>query len=183
MNIMKTKLSGVYLIEPVVHVDSRGFFMEIYNKNSFEKFGLDYSYVQDNFSSSDRKGTIRGMHYQMNPKAQTKLISVIEGEIFDVVVDIRRNSPTFGQWVGEVLSSENKRQILVPSGFAHGFCTLKVKTQVHYKVDEYYSPENDRGIRWNDPEIGIEWPTLEPILSKKDEALPLLKEIDINSLC
>ncbi|WP_169083625.1 dTDP-4-dehydrorhamnose 3,5-epimerase [Paenibacillus sp. PL91] len=177
MNIISTKLSGVCLIEPKVHVDTRGFFMESYNKQSFEMLGLNYCFVQDNLSSSQNVGTIRGLHYQLYPHEQSKLISVIAGKIYDVVVDIRRNSPTFGQWIGEVLSFENKRQILVPKGFAHGFCTLEASTQVLYKVDEYYSPENDRGILWNDPELGINWPVDNPILSKKDQTLPLLKEI------
>lgn len=153
--------------------------MESYNKRSFEEHGLNYSFVQDNFSSSQEVGTIRGLHYQLYPKTQTKLISVIAGELFDVVVDIRRNSPTYGQWIGEVLSFENKRQILVPKGFAHGFCTLQPNTQVHYKVDEFYSPEYDRGIRWDDPDIGISWPTRHPILSVKDKRQPLFNDAEL----
>lgn len=144
------------------------------------KLGITYNFVQDNQSLSAEVGVLRGLHYQLTPKAQTKLIRVLSGVIYDVIVDIRRNSPTFGQWVGVILSEYNKRQLLVPIGFAHGFCTLVPNTQVLYKVDEYYSPENDRGILWNDPALGIDWPISSPVLSDKDQRHPLLKDAEIN---
>jgi len=142
--------------------------------------GIQNHFIQDNQSLSAEVGVLRGLHYQLNPKVQTKLIRVISGVIYDVIVDIRRNSPTFGQWVGVILSEYNKRQLLVPKGFAHGFCTVVPNTQVLYKVDEYYSPENDRGILWSDPALGIDWPLSNPILSDKDQRHPLLKDAEIN---
>lgn len=180
MKVLATKLVGIKLIEPVVHGDNRGFFMESYNQTTFNKHDIHTVFVQDNHSLSVEASVLRGLHYQLNPFAQTKLIRVISGEIFDVVVDIRRNSPTFGQWEGFVLSAANKCQLLVPQGFAHGFCTLVANTEVQYKVDSYYSPEHDRGIAWNDPALGIDWPTSTPILSKKDRNHPTLAEADIN---
>lgn len=180
MNVNKTKLNGVYLIEPAVHGDSRGFFMESYNAQKFRDAGIHFDFVQDNHSLSVETGVIRGLHYQLAAKAQTKLLRVLAGAIYDVVVDIRKSSPTFGQWQGFILSAENKRQLLVPKGFAHGFCTLVPNTEVFYKVDEFYSPEHDRGIRWNDPALGIDWPTSKPILSDKDQKHPLLQDAEIN---
>lgn len=179
MKVLDTKLEGVRIIEPAVHGDHRGFFMESYNRQTFVNHDLDYHFVQDNHSLSVEEGVIRGLHYQLPPKAQTKLIRVISGAVYDVVVDIRRNSPTFGQWVGVQLNENNKRQLLVPKGFAHGFCTLMPNTQVIYKVDEYYSPEHDRGIAWNDPALGIDWPTSNPTLSDKDRNHPLLANAEI----
>lgn len=173
-------LKGATLLEPIIHGDNRGFFMESYNEEIMHKLGVNYNFIQDNQSLSSEVGVLRGLHYQLNPKAQTKLIRVLTGAIYDVIVDIRRNSPTFGHWVGVILSEYNKRQLLVPKGFAHGFCTLVPNTQVLYKVDEYYSPENDRGILWNDPALGIDWPTSSPILSDKDQRHPLLKDAEIN---
>lgn len=180
MNKKETKLSGVYILEPKVFGDHRGFFMESYNQQTFADLGLDYSFIQDNHSLSKEIGVLRGLHYQLEPKAQTKLIRVIRGAIYDVVVDIRRNSSTFGQWVGVELSAENKRQLLVPKGFAHGFCTIEPNTEVVYKVDEIYSPAHDRGILWNDPALGIDWPVSKPILSEKDEKHPCLKDAENN---
>ncbi|WP_152395458.1 dTDP-4-dehydrorhamnose 3,5-epimerase [Paenibacillus guangzhouensis] len=180
MNIIDTKLQGVRIIEPAVHGDHRGFFMESYNSAKFREYNMDYLFVQDNHSLSVEKGVLRGLHYQLNPKAQTKLVRVAAGAIYDVVVDIRRNSPTFGQWVGVHLSAENKRQLLVPQGFAHGFCTTEANTEVLYKVDALYSPEHDRGILWNDPALGIDWPVEQPILSDKDTKHPVLRDADIN---
>jgi dTDP-4-dehydrorhamnose 3,5-epimerase len=180
MRVTETKLAGVYIIEPAVHGDHRGFFMESYNSNKFKQHQIDFPFVQDNHSLSAEAGVIRGFHYQLNPKAQTKLVRVIFGAIYDVVVDIRKESTTFGQWIGVILSESNKRQLLVPQGFAHGFCTIVPNTQVVYKVDEYYSPECDRGILWNDPALGIDWPTSQPILSDKDQKHPLLKDAEIN---
>ncbi|MGM1050165.1 MAG: dTDP-4-dehydrorhamnose 3,5-epimerase [Bacillota bacterium] len=174
------KLNGVSLLEPVVHGDDRGFFMESYNATIFHDHGINYNFIQDNHSLSSKPGVIRGLHYQLNPKAQTKLVRVLSGAIYDVIVDVRKSSPTFGQWVGVILSEYNKRQLLVPKGFAHGFCTLVPNTQVLYKVDEYYSPEYDRGILWNDPALGIDWTTSKPILSDKDQRHPLLQDAELN---
>ncbi|WP_195573514.1 dTDP-4-dehydrorhamnose 3,5-epimerase [Paenibacillus sp. 1001270B_150601_E10] len=179
MNVHETKLTDVKIIEPAVYSDHRGFFMESYNREKFLAYHMDYLFIQDNHSLSVEKGVIRGLHYQLNPKAQTKLVRVVKGAIYDVVVDIRRNSPNFGQWVGVHLSAENKRQLLVPKGFAHGFCTTEPNTEVLYKVDALYSPEHDRGILWNDPVLGIDWPTDHPILSDKDMKHPLLRDADI----
>lgn len=180
MKLIKTKLDGVVILEPRVFADHRGYFMESYNQEVFHRLGLDYHFVQDNQSLSKETGVIRGLHFQLNPKAQTKVVRVLAGAIYDVAVDIRKSSPTFGQWVGVILSEENKRQLVIPKGFAHGFCTLVPNTIVAYKVDEYYSPENDRGILWNDPELNIDWPTSNPILSDKDKNHPVLKEAEIN---
>jgi dTDP-4-dehydrorhamnose 3,5-epimerase len=180
MKLIETKIKDVLIIEPQVFEDSRGFFMESYNRIVFEKYGLKYDFVQDNQSLSLHAGVLRGLHYQTQPKAQTKLVRVIRGAIYDVVVDIRKNSPTFGQWIGVILSESNKRQLLIPKGFAHGFCTIVENTEVLYKVDEYYSPEHDRGILWNDPDLGIEWPVSNPILSKRDQEHPLLKDAELN---
>jgi dTDP-4-dehydrorhamnose 3,5-epimerase len=180
MNIISTKLEGLFIIEPDVHGDNRGFFMESYSRAKFFEFGIKHEFIQDNHSLSVETGVLRGLHYQLNPKAQTKLVRVASGAIYDVAVDIRKDSSTFGQWVGVILSEDNKRQLLVPQGFAHGFCTIVPNTQVLYKVDEYYSPEHDRGILWSDPAIGIDWPTSKPILSDKDQKHPLLKDAEIN---
>ncbi|MFC5446847.1 dTDP-4-dehydrorhamnose 3,5-epimerase [Paenibacillus aestuarii] len=180
MKVVSTKLHGLYIVEPDVFGDNRGFFMESYSSRKFAEHGIDFPFVQDNHSLSVETGVIRGLHYQLNPKAQTKLVRVVTGAIYDVAVDIRKDSSTFGQWVGVILSEANKRQLLVPQGFAHGFCTIVPNTQVVYKVDEYYSPEHDRGILWNDPALGIDWPTNKPILSDKDQKYPFLKDADIN---
>lgn len=180
MNITPLKLEGVFFIEPQVHMDSRGFFMESYNERKLRELGIHQNFIQDNHSLSTDAGVIRGLHYQLNPKAQTKLVRVTVGAVYDVVVDIRRGSPTFGQWIGVILSAHNHRQLLVPKGFAHGFCTLVPNTEVQYKVDEYYSPECDRGILWNDPELAIDWPVTNPVLSEKDKGHPFLKDADIN---
>ncbi|CRH97454.1 sugar biosynthesis protein [Streptococcus pneumoniae] len=143
--------------------------------------GIDLQFVQDNQSFSATKGTLRGLHYQLNPKAQTKLVRCTRGSIFDVAVDIRKGSPTYGQWFGIELSAENKKQLLIPKGFAHGFMTLTDDVEVQYKVDELYAPECDRGIIWNDAEVGIEWPMeIQPVLSEKDEKAPSLKEAEKN---
>jgi dTDP-4-dehydrorhamnose 3,5-epimerase len=151
--------------------------MESYNRRAFREVGITLEFVQDNHSLSEAAGIIRGLHYQSEPMAQNKLVRVLTGAIYDVAVDIRPDSPTFGHWVGVVLSEENKRQLFVPKGFAHGFCTLVPNTQVLYKVDQYYSPEHDRGILWNDPDLGIDWPVRNPKLSEKDKNLPLLREL------
>lgn len=180
MKVTSLTLEGAKLIEPVVHGDHRGFFMESYNEKLMHENGIMHNFIQDNHSLSAEPGVLRGMHYQLNPKAQTKLIRVISGSIYDVILDIRKDSPTFGQWQGFILSDANKRQLLVPQGFAHGFCTLAANTQVIYKVDEYYSPEHDRGIAWNDPSLNIDWPVSSPVLSDKDTRHPLLKDAELN---
>jgi dTDP-4-dehydrorhamnose 3,5-epimerase len=177
----KTNLEGVIVVEPAVFGDHRGWFMESYNEDKFKEAGIDLTFIQDNQSFSVEKGTLRGLHYQLAPKAQTKLVRCTKGSIFDVAVDIRKGSPTYGKWFGVELSAENKKQLLVPKGFAHGFMTLTEDVEVQYKVDELYAPECDRGIMWNDPEINIEWPIdVQPVLSAKDEKAPLLKDADNN---
>jgi len=180
MNIIKTKFEDAVLIEPKVFGDHRGFFTESYNKEMFQQNGIDMDFIQDNHSLSQQPGTLRGMHYQLNNKAQTKLVRVTRGAIYDVIVDIRKGSPTYGEWQGFILSADNKRQLLVPKGFAHGFCTIVENTEVQYKVDELYSPEHDRGIAWNDPALNIDWPFNSPVLSDKDTKHPTLAEADNN---
>jgi dTDP-4-dehydrorhamnose 3,5-epimerase len=181
LNLIETKLPGVKLIEPDVYGDHRGWFMETYSYSSFKEAGIHLNFVQDNQSLSAAKGTLRGLHYQLNPKAQTKLVRCTNGAIFDVAVDIRKGSPTFGKWYGIELSAENKKQLLIPKGFAHGFMTLTEYAEVQYKVDELYAPNYDRGVLWNDSVIGIEWPIeIKPILSEKDEKAPLLEQAEIN---
>lgn len=180
MNIIKTKFEDAILIEPKVFGDHRGFFTESYNKEMFQQNGIDMDFIQDNHSLSQQAGTLRGMHYQLNDRAQTKLVRVTRGAIYDVIVDIRKGSPTYGKWQGFILSADNKRQLLVPKGFAHGFCTIVENTEVQYKVDELYSPEYDRGIAWNDPALNIDWPFNNPVLSDKDTKHPTLEEADNN---
>ncbi|MGG0175248.1 dTDP-4-dehydrorhamnose 3,5-epimerase [Gottfriedia acidiceleris] len=176
-----TLIKDLYIIEPTVFGDHRGWFMETYSDSKFKELDIDLIFVQDNQSFSAIKGTLRGLHYQLNPKAQTKLVRCTRGAIFDVAVDIRKDSPTFGQWFGIELSAENKKQLLIPKGFAHGFMTITDDVEVQYKVDELYAPECDRGIIWNDPSIGIEWPIdIKPVLSEKDEIAPLLKDAEMN---
>jgi dTDP-4-dehydrorhamnose 3,5-epimerase len=180
LKVIETKFKDAFLIEPKVFGDHRGFFMESYNEKVFKELGLEYRFIQDNHSLSVEAGTLRGLHYQLEPFAQTKLVRVIRGAVYDVIVDIRKGSPTYGQWQGFILSEENKRQLLVPKGFAHGFCTIVPNTEVLYKVDDYYSPEHDRGICWNDPDLNIDWPTNSPILSEKDSKHPRLVEAENN---
>lgn len=176
MDFMKTKLEGVYIVEPKVFGDRRGFFMESYSKRVFEKAGLYYDFLQDNHSSSTVKGTLRGIHFQRGEKAQAKLVRCARGAVIDVAVDLRPNSPTYKQWVAVELSEENKRQLLIPRGFGHGFVTLTDHVEFLYKADNYYAPEADGGIRWNDPELNIDWGVENPILSEKDANAPLLKD-------
>ena len=168
----------VILIEPRVFADDRGFFLETYQHSTFAEYGIPHL-VQSNHSHS-RRDVLRGLHYQKAPLAQGKLVTAICGEIFDVGVDIRRGSPTYGQWVGEVLSAENHRLLYLPPGFAHGFCVLSAEADVIYQVTAEYSPTHDRGIRWDDPEIGVEWPLSAPLLSPKDAVQPLLADADNN---
>lgn len=165
----------VILVEPQRFGDQRGFFMETYQYDTFAANGITPRFVQDNYSRSAR-GVLRGLHYQLDPFAQGKLLLVVAGEIFDVAVDIRRGSPTFGQWVGEILSAENGRMLYVPPGFAHGFCVLSETADLTYKATDIYQPESEGGIIWNDPHIGIEWPITNPTLSGKDLKLPALAD-------
>ncbi|WP_182199794.1 dTDP-4-dehydrorhamnose 3,5-epimerase [Paraliobacillus salinarum] len=180
MNILKTNIEDVIIIEPKVFGDYRGWFTETYSKEKFRELGLDILFIQDNHSFSAKKGTLRGLHFQLNPKAQTKLVRCTKGKILDVAVDIREGSPTYKKWVAVELSEDNHKQLLIPKGFAHGFLTLSENVEVQYKVDEYYSPDNDRSIRFDDPEIGVKWGVDTPILSKKDLTAPLLKDSNIN---
>lgn len=176
MKITETKLDGVVIIEPDVFGDNRGFFMESWNKKKMEEAGLYYDFVQDNHSKSTVKGTLRGIHFQKGDKAQAKLVRCVKGAVLDVAVDLRKNSPTFKQWVGVELSEENKKQLLIPRGFGHGFVTLTDDVEFLYKADNYYAPEADAGIRWNDPDIGVEWGVENPILSEKDKNNTFLKD-------
>lgn len=173
----RLQIPDVVLIEPAVRQDERGFFMETYKLSEFASLGMKEPFVQDNYSRS-AYAVLRGLHYQKNPKAQGKLVQVVAGEIFDAAVDIRRGSPTYGRWVGVTLTAENKRMLYIPVGFAHGFCVLTETAEVLYKATEEYSAEHDAGMIWNDPDIAIRWPIQHPILSKKDAALPCLKEIE-----
>jgi dTDP-4-dehydrorhamnose 3,5-epimerase len=177
---ISTSLPGVLLIETDVFHDNRGFFMETFHKRKYAEIGIKATFVQDNLSRS-KKGVLRGLHYQLR-YPQAKLVYVISGEIFDVVVDIRKGSPTFGRWEGVILSSENRRQIYIPEGFAHGFCVLSESADVVYKCTDFYMPGDDRGILWSDPQIAIEWPVKDPILSDKDSRHPTLDMISQDSL-
>ena len=178
MHITHTTLPGLLIIEPRVIEDERGFFMESFNQRQFEQvLGACVTFVQDNHSRSHR-GVLRGLHYQLPPKAQGKLVRVVAGEVFDVAVDIRKYSPTFGKWVGEKLSADNKRQLWIPPGLAHGFLVLSDSAEFLYKTTDYYAPEQERCIRWDDPDLAIEWPIEgEPVLSAKDALGKRLSEI------
>ena len=174
----ETKIKDVYIIDVKTYGDNRGYFMETYKESDFKAAGLDYNFVQDNQSSS-RKGVLRGLHFQKT-HPQAKLVRVLKGEVFDVAVDLRKDSPTYGQWVGVVLSEENKRQFMIPRGFAHGFVVMSDYAEFAYKCDELYHPEDEGGIMWNDPAIGIEWPEVgEIILSEKDKVHPSLTDSKI----
>ncbi|MDZ4243092.1 MAG: dTDP-4-dehydrorhamnose 3,5-epimerase [Candidatus Omnitrophota bacterium] len=175
----KMDIPEVLLIEPAVFPDERGYFAEIVKATDFRRFGIAKDIVQVNHSHSIQ-GVLRGLHYQKSPKAQGKLVSVIEGEVFDVAVDVRKGSPTFGRWLGMNLDAEKKKMLYVPEGFAHGFCALTPTAQVIYYCTEIYSPPEERGIRWDDPALGISWPLQKPLLSKKDSDLPFLKNADNN---
>ena len=177
--VEQLRIPDIKIIRPRRFVDPRGFFSESYNKKSFAEAGLDLDFVQDNHSLSRDVGTVRGLHYQGHPFAQDKLVRVVRGRIFDVAVDIRRSSPTFGEWVAAEISAEEWNQIFVPIGFAHGFCTLEADTEVIYKVTNYYSAEHDHGIRWNDPQLNIAWPLPEGqiSLSAKDREQPFFANV------
>ncbi len=180
MKFVPTDLPDVIRIEPTVHSDERGFFMETWQARRFHEAGIDGKFVQDNVSHSS-KDTLRGLHYQIE-HSQGKLVRVVQGEIFDVAVDLRKSSPHYGQWVGEVLSAENKHQLWVPSGYGHGFLVLSDTAGFEYKCTEYYAPEFERAIRWDDPDLGIEWPLLDgkqPMLSSKDAGAPFFRDAEI----
>jgi len=174
MNVIPTSLDGVFIIEPKVFRDQRGFFLETYHREKYRAFGIDRVFVQDNLSYS-AKGTLRGLHYQIT-KPQAKLVQVMRGEVFDVAVDIRPGSPDFGKWTGVYLSDSNCRQLFISEGFAHGFCVLSDEAVFCYKCSEFYAPEDEGGILWSDPDIGIEWLIQEPVISDKDARYPRLCE-------
>lgn len=180
VKFFEMSLPGVFLVEPVVFQDDRGLFMETYHQEKYADGGIGQTFVQDNHSHS-KKGVVRGLHYQLR-HAQAKLIYVLEGEIFDVALDIRRGSPWFGQWFGTHLSSKNKRQMFIPEGFAHGFCVLSEMADIMYKCTDFYVPQEEFGVYWSDPSIGIDWPVESPCLSEKDAQNPLLSEIPDDSL-
>ncbi len=179
MRVEDSNIPAVKMLTPGKHGDRRGFFSEVYNKHSLAQAGIDIDFVQDNHSLSAEKGTVRGLHFQTPPFAQDKLVRVVRGAVFDVAVDLRRGSPTYGQHASVVLSAEAWNQILVPIGFAHGFMTLEPDTEVIYKVGNYYAPDHDKGLLWNDPVLGIAWPLPEPeaVLSDKDRGQPRLAEL------
>lgn len=175
MNVIACEIQGLLVIEPKVFGDARGFFMELWNQKNYREAGLHWNFVQDNVSFS-RRGTLRGLHFQ-NPQAQGKLVFVLQGEVFDVAVDIRRGSPTFGKWHGLNLSAENKRQFFIPPGFAHGFAVLSETATFAYKCTEFYNPVHELSVAWNDPDIGIQWPLDGPQLSEKDSRALRLKDL------
>jgi dTDP-4-dehydrorhamnose 3,5-epimerase len=172
MNVVDTDLPGVKIIEPTTHGDHRGFFLETWHRARYAEAGLPETFVQDNHSRSAPR-TLRGLHYQLK-RPQGKLVRCIRGTIFDVAVDIRRNSPTLGKWVGVELTEDNKRQIWIPAGFAHGFCVPTVISEVEYKCTDYYAPDDEHGVIWNDSDLAIDWPVIDPLLSPKDAALTQL---------
>ena len=180
MRAIETHLPGIVVLEPAVYGDERGFFMEAWNKQRYGSLGVPLDFVQDNLSYS-AKGVLRGLHFQ-NPNAQGKLISVLQGEVFDVAVDVRVGSPTFGEWVGVTLSAQSKRQLYIPEGFAHGFLVTSEAALFSYKCTDYYNPEREHSLLWNDPGLGIDWPLKSPVLSKKDSSAPRLAEIPTEKL-
>ena len=180
MKLHETEFKGLLVIEPDFFGDQRGFFMEIWQKEKYFHLGIGEEFVQDNLSYSEY-GILRGLHYQ-NPQGQGKLVYVIDGEVYDVAVDLRKSSPTFGLWTGYYLSGNNKRQLFIPPGFAHGFCVTSNKALFAYKCTDYYNREAEKGIIWNDPELAIKWPIKVPILSKKDRDLPYMKELTKDDL-
>ena len=180
MEFKKTTLEGVFIIKPKVFEDERGFVLESYSRDKFEQAGIEADFVQDNHSMSTNKGVLRGLHFQKPPHAQAKLVRVVKGSVFDVVVDLRRDSKTFGKWESFNLTGENKLMLFVPKGFAHGFCTLEGGTEFMYKVDGFYAPEADSGVIWNDPTLNIKWPLDgQPTVSEKDAKLETF--IDLKS--
>lgn len=180
MNVTETKLSGVVIMEPDVHKDDRGFFLETWNRKRYEDNGIREPFVQDNVSFS-QKGILRGLHFQ-HPQSQGKLVQVLSGEVMDVAVDIRIGSPTFGQWIGEVLSGENHKQMYIPPGFAHGYCVMSEMALFSYKCTDFYNPDTEHGIIWNDPDLSINWPIQEPLLSSRDAGYSRLKDLPPDTL-
>ena len=180
MQVIPTGLPSVYILEPKVFGDSRGWFMETWSERDLERAGLHYRFVQDNQSFSAQKGVLRGIHFQKGDAAQAKIVRCNRGAVLDVAVDLRKGSPTFKKWVSVELSADNKRQLLIPRGFGHAFLTLTDSVEFLYKADRFYTPEADRCIRWNDPEIGIEWGCENPVLSEKDRNAPSLSESDVD---
>lgn len=178
MTVINTQLDGCCILEPKVFGDHRGFFLESWSRRDFERAGLFYDFVQDNHSLSTARGTLRGIHFQRGERAQAKLVRCVSGAVLDVAVDLRPASPTYKKWVAVELSGENKRQLLVPRGFGHGFVTLTDQVEFLYKVDNYYDPESEGGIRWDDPELDIQWGVTEPILSRRDAAAPWLRDAE-----
>jgi dTDP-4-dehydrorhamnose 3,5-epimerase len=174
-SFQQTALPGVVIVETRIFTDARGFFMESYKKSEFVAAGLDAEFVQENHSRSVR-GTLRGLHLQRPPRAQGKLIRVVDGEIFDVAADIRADSPTYGTWISVVLSSENRKSVFIPAGYAHGFCVVSAEAQVVYKTTDEYAPELEWGVRWDDPLLAIPWPVNDPCLSERDRHWPLLAQ-------
>ena len=173
----RLSMPDIILVDPQSFPDDRGFFFESFKESEFLSGGIDKKFVQDSFSHSIR-GVIRGLHFQKTPKAQAKLVSVLKGEIFDVAVDIRKNSPTYGKWVSEILSENNHKLLYMPEGFAHGFCVLSEEADVLYKISNEYSPEHEDGIIWNDPKLNIDWPISKPIISSNDSKLPLFENLE-----
>lgn len=178
MEFQKTSLEGAYLIKPKVFDDERGFFMETYSKKEFEKEGIEADFVQSNHSMSVTKGVLRGLHFQNPGNTQAKLVRVTKGAVYDVIVDLRKNSPTFGKWEGFELSEKNYNMLFVPRGFAHGFCTLEDYSEFQYSCDDFYAPANEGAIIWNDPTLKIYWPIENPILSEKDAKAQLFSEFN-----
>ena len=178
MKVIPTALPGVLEIEPVVHHDARGFFLEAYRADRYRQAGIDVTFVQSNHSRSV-KGTLRGLHWQDPPHAQAKLLRVVVGEVFDVAVDIRPASPTFGRWVGVTVSAANFRQLFIPTGFAHGFCVLSDIAELEYQCSDVYDGTSERGVRWDDPDLAIEWPVTSPIISERDRKHPAFAELVI----
>jgi len=180
MQVIPTDIQEVLVIEPIVFSDDRGYFLESYHMKKYQEVGISTVFVQDNLSFSC-KGTLRGLHFQ-HPHGQAKLVQVLTGHVYDVVVDVRRESKNFGRWVGIHLSDEDKRQVFIPEGFAHGFCVLSEKALFSYKCSELYAPECEQGVRWNDPDLAIDWPVKQPILSEKDAVYPRLRDIPLDRL-
>lgn len=180
IKITELELSGVKVLEPVYFEDFRGYYCETYSSRTLSQYGIDTVFKQDNHALSVKKGIIRGIHFQLNPKPQIKLVRCTRGRVMDFAVDLRRDSPTFKKWVKLELSEENRKQILIPAGFGHAYITLTELSEVLYKVDEWYYPEYDRAIAWDDPEIAVEWGTTNPVVSEKDTRAPKLKDSDVN---
>jgi len=178
IEIEKTTLNDLLLIKPKVFIDHRGFFYESYSQRDMKDAGIDITWVQDNHSLSREKGVLRGLHFQNPPHTQTKLVRVIHGSVYDVVVDLRKDSPTFGKWEGFEISADNFLMLLVPKGFAHGFCTLEPDTEVLYKNDAFYEPSSESGVRWNDPTLNIAWPVENPVISAKDSKLSNFADLE-----